>query len=88
MASTKPKKQAGAGEKRLVKKVNFAYLHRLSAGVSLLGFFVVIAAGIEAEARCMTIVSRAFLVILAVAFVTKVIVRVLAGYEEINSGQA
>lgn len=74
--------------KKVVKKVNFAPVHRLFAGVSMIGFFVVAAGGVMANLDMMTIVFRAFVVMLAVKLVSWVVIRVLASYEEINSGKA
>ena len=90
MASTKASKapKPEVVRQKLVKKVNFAYIHRLSSAVALLGFFVTVAAGLMAETRVITTVWRSFLVILAVGIITKVVIRILASYEEINSGKA
>jgi hypothetical protein len=70
------------------KVVRYAYIHRFAAAVSLLCFGVIVAAGMMAEARFVTIAFRAFVVTLAISVVSRVIVSILASYEEMNSGKA
>ena len=70
------------------KKVRYAYIHKFAAAVSLLCFGVIVAAGMMAEARFVTIAFRAFVVTLAISVVSRVIVSILASYEEMNSGKA
>ena len=79
-----------AGKREVIghKKVSFLWLHKLAAGVSLIAFLVVIAAGVMAEVSVFTIAFRALVVILAVSVVSRILVRVLATYEEMNSGKA
>lgn len=72
--------------KKLTRKVTYAGLHRLAAAVSLLAFFVILGAGIMAGASVVTMSIRAFIVIVTVGVVTKLITRILANYEEIQSG--
>ncbi len=72
---------------RPVKKVSFVYVHKVAAAVSLLAFGVIVAAGMMAEARFITIAFRAFLVFLVVAVISRVIVSILTSYEEMNSGK-
>jgi hypothetical protein len=74
--------------KKLVQKVNYAYVHKLSASVALLAFFVIMASGLMADASIISIVVKSFLVIIAVGLITRVVVSMLASYEEINSGKA
>lgn len=71
-----------------VKKTSYAYIHKGAAAVSLLAFGVIVAAGVMAEARFITIAFRAFVVFLAIAALSRIIVSILASYEEINSGKA
>lgn len=73
---------------RLVKRVNYTHLHKLAAATSLVAFFVVIAAGVMAEARVFTIAYRAVVVILVIGVVSRILIRILATYEEMNSGKA
>jgi len=69
------------------KKVRYVYIHKFAAAVSLLCFGVIVAAGMMAEARFVTIAFRAFVVTLAISVVSRVIVSILASYEEMNSGK-
>lgn len=73
---------------RLVKVVDFSYLHRLFAGVALIGFFVVCIAGLLADVSVITIMLRATGVMIVVKIISMVVIKVLASYEEMNSGQA
>lgn len=66
----------------------FAVVHRLAAAVSLVGFMVTILAGVMSEARVMTIVYRSVGVIFLIGVVSRIVIRVLASYEEMNSGKA
>lgn len=74
--------------KQVKKKVRFAYIHKTAAALALLCFGVIVAAGVIAEARFITIAFRAFVVILAISVLSRVIVSILASYEEMNSGEA
>ena len=74
--------------KKIIKRVSYSHVHRLAAATSLLAFFVVIAAGVMAEARVYTIAYRAVVVILAIGVVSRIVIRILATYEEMNSGKA
>lgn len=73
--------------KKNIRKVSYASLHKLSAGVSLLAFFVIVGAGISAGASVISMTMRAFIVIVTIGLVTKIVTKVLANYEEIQSGQ-
>jgi len=75
-------------QEKLTRKVSFAYVHKLAAAVSLLAFFVIIAAGIKAQSSVHTMVLRSCVVIIAVGLVARIVVRVLGSYEEINSGKS
>lgn len=75
-------------EKPTKKKVSFAYIHKLAAAVSLVAFLVIILGGVMNEVRTITIAYRALGVILAIGVVSRLLVRILATYEEINSGKA
>ena len=77
----KPRKKSAA-------KLRYEYIHRLSAGVALLSFAVVLAGGLMSEARVLTIVYRAVGVIVLISVITKVVTQILATYEEIHSGKA
>lgn len=73
---------------KLIKRVSYGHIHRLAAATSLLAFVVVIAAGLMAEARVYTIAYRAVVVILVIGVVSRILIRILATYEEMNSGKA
>jgi len=72
----------------LKRKVSFAGLHRLAAGVALLAFLVTLIAGLMAEVRISTILLRSVLVMLAVGVISRLVITILASYEEMNSGKA
>jgi hypothetical protein len=74
-------------EKKLVKKVSYSYIHKLAAGVSLIALFVVMIAGLLAEASVISIALRSVVVIVIVAFASRLIITILSSYEEMNSGQ-
>ena len=69
------------------RRVSYVYLQKLFAGVSLLAFMVVVIVGLLAQVSVVTIAFRSMIVILMVTIVSKIIVRILSTYEEINSGQ-
>lgn len=73
--------------KKLIKRVNYTHVHKIAAATSLLAFCVVIAAGVMAEARVYTIVYRSVAVILVIGVVSRILIRILATYEEMNSGK-
>ena len=75
-------------KKSIKKKVNFAYLHKLKAGVALLALFVIVAAGIIAEASTVAIAWRATLVIVVILVIAVIVEKVLLSYEEMHSGKA
>ena len=75
---------ASKGGNALTRRVSFVYLQKLFAGVSLIAFLVVSAAGVMAEVGVMTITFRALIVILAVSIVSRLLIRVLATYEEMK----
>ena len=76
------------GGKKITKKVTYDYVHRLAAAVSLLAFFVIVTAGVMASASVITMTMRSLVVIVVISFIARVVVRVLASYEEIHSGKA
>lgn len=85
--SPKVEKKSPKVETKLIKVVDFTYLHRLFAAVALIGFFVVCLAGMLAEVNVITMMLRATLVMVVIKFISWVVIRVLASYEEMNSGQ-
>ena len=70
------------------RKVTYAYLHKLAAAVQLIAFVVIILAGIMGKSSVTSVVVRSFVVLVVVSLVTRVITRILASYEEMNSGKA
>ena len=76
------------GIEKLVRTVDFTYLHRLFAAVALVGFFVVCIAGVLADVNMITMLLRATGVMIVVKLVSWIVIRILASYEEMNSGQA
>jgi len=76
-----------ADKKKHVRKVSYAYIHKLAAGVSLLALVVVMLAGIMAEASVVSISLRSVLVIIVISILSRVVIQILASYEEINSGK-
>jgi len=77
-----------AKKEKVTKKVSYIYLQRLIAAVSLLSFFVIAAAGVMSNVGVITIAIRAFLVILVIGIIGRLVVQVLATYEEMSSGQS
>ena len=74
-------------DKKLSKRVKYSGLHRLIAGVSLIAFVVSILGGVMAEARITTITVRALIVMLVIAGISRIVMRVIASYEEMNGGK-
>lgn len=84
MAKAQGKKK---GQGRLTKRVSFLYIQKLAAGTSLLAFFVILLSGLLAEVSLPTLLFRACIVILVISVISRILIRVLASYEEINSSQ-
>jgi hypothetical protein len=72
----------------LKKTIKFGLFHRLAAAVALLGFVVTLISGIMADVPMITIVYRAVLVVIAVGVISRVVIQLVASYEEMNSGKA
>ena len=68
-------------------RISYVGVHKLAAGVALICFSVILAAGIQAGVSIITITYRALLAILAVGLISRVVVSILATYEEIHSGK-
>lgn len=75
--------------KKKIKKRSAQYtgIKKLFAGVALLAFLVTIVAGLRAEVRFITIAYRATGAMLVVFIICRVIIKIIAGYEEMNSGK-
>jgi|GEM_PF-4818458 len=78
-----------AGKKKKQKKGSqkYAVFHKLKALICLIAFFVVLVAGLGAQVSLTTIVFRAFLVILAVLVISRVVLQIIVTSEEMNSGE-
>lgn len=73
--------------KKLVRKVDFTGVHKLKAGVCLITFFVVLASGLKAQVSIMTILMRATLAVMFIVLVSRIVIQMLATYEEIHGGK-
>jgi len=71
---------------RIVKKVNYHIVDKWISGISLVYFCVVMIAGFIQDAGVITITKRSLAVILILVFIKIVFVKILANYEEMNSG--
>jgi len=69
------------------KIVKFPHVHKMLAGISLLVFTVTMIAGMQAHARFTTITFRALVAMLVVAFIGRIVLRLIASYEEIHGGK-
>jgi hypothetical protein len=72
---------------KLSKTVKFPHVHKMLAGISLLIFTVTMIAGMRADARFITITVRALVAMVIVALIGRVVVRLIASYEEIHGGK-
>lgn len=70
-----------------VKKVSFVFMQKLAAAVSLLALAVIVAAGVMGGARVITITYRAAGVIVVIGVISRIVIRILESYEEMNSGK-
>jgi len=79
-----------AAKKKAVslKGDRFLAFKKLLAGVSMMAFVVITVAGIRAEARFVTIAYRATAIMLIILVVNRILIKILSGYEEMNSGKA
>ena len=73
---------------KLTKKVSYSYLHKMSAGVSLLAVVVIIAAGVMGQASTLSIAFRSAAVIIVVGVISRIVEKILLGYEEMHGGKA
>ena len=79
---------AKPAQKKRVRKVSYKAIHKLANGVVLLAFMVILVAGLMAGVSMFLITFRAFVVWLVVVAVTRMVVSILAAYEEMSSGKA
>ncbi len=76
-----------AADKKAVKRISFVYLQKLQAGVCLLALCVMLASGLMSSVPVTTICWRAALVMIGVIAITRIIISILANYEEINASE-
>jgi len=81
-----PSKKKKKGETR--KSDRFLYIKTLSHVTNLIACLVWMIGGIKVGARTGTIVYHCMMTVVVVGFVSWVVTRVMASYEEINSGKA
>ena len=62
-------------------------LQKFKAVLTLLSFFVVIAAGVQAGATLGTIIWRATIVAVAIALLSRVLLQIFVTSEEMNRGE-
>lgn len=77
-----------AGNKKVVKRVSFLFMQKLAASVFLLSFIVLVVGGMMGGARIITITYRAAGVLIVIGAITRVIIKILESYEEMNSGKS
>ncbi len=70
--------------KRIKRSSKLNYVHRIAAATCLVGFLVIILGGIFQGVRTSTMIWRSLWVILAVIAISRVIIKVIATYEEMN----
>ena len=73
--------------RKIIKKVSFVFMQKLAASVSLLSLLVITAAGIMGGSRIITITYRAALVVVVIGILTRILIKILENYEEMNSGK-
>lgn len=64
------------------------FFHKIAAGIALIAFVVVIAAGLMAEASIESIVYRSSIVLFVVLFIKRIVLRAWVSFEEISRGKA
>lgn len=97
MADKKDKKGKKEGnQKALVRKVSYTYVKRLMNAVSLLVFVVIIVASLQGTPSLdissisfalLSATCKAFWVMICIGVFTRILIRILVTYEEMNSGQ-
>lgn len=79
-------KAKGADAQTRIKR--YTFIHKYSVGVSILTFFLIIIQGLRAEVSVITITYRTVAVCLAIYVLTRIIVKAIASFEEINNGES
>ena len=75
-------------DKKLIKTIKFPMVHKFLCSLSLICFVVVIIGGLSAQARFLTITFKAMVVMVCIALISRIVMRVISTYEEMNSGEA
>lgn len=75
--------------KKLKKRIGTSHVmvHKLAAGVCLLGFLVVAVSGFSAGSQVSSIAYRMLLITMVVAVVSRVVITIFQHSEEMNSGK-
>lgn len=78
-----------SNNKKKKGKINteLVLIQKLAAGVSLLALAVITAVGIVSRVSVTTIAIRATIVVIVVGFITRLLLKIVSTYEEMNSGQ-
>ncbi|MCB0340175.1 MAG: hypothetical protein KDD53_11255 [Bdellovibrionales bacterium] len=77
---------ASESKAQLTRKTRYVLFHKLAAGLSLVAFVVVIVGGFMEGVGIMTITWRACIVMIAISFITRILMRVWATLEEAKGG--
>jgi hypothetical protein len=75
---------AGDKDKKLIKKISLAWLHKLKAGIALLALIVMTISGVTNGVSFITIGFRSCLVILIIIGICRFLVSIFTTYEDIN----
>lgn len=73
--------------KKVVRKVSFVWIHKLACGVFLLAFAVMCVSGMGGGAGIVWTLLRTGVVGLVIWAVTRIVIKILESYEEMNSGK-
>lgn len=71
---------------RVALNQRYKSFHKFTCALSLVCFAVVVAAGLKAEVRTFTVVWRSLIVILSIAFISRMLLKVWTSFEEMNHG--
>lgn len=88
MAGKKKQQQVPPPEPKIIRRVSYVPVQKLMAGVALLCFIVTAISGVMAEVGVVTVAFRASVVILVIGMIGRLVVRILATYEEMSSGKS
>lgn len=65
-------------------RVDYGFLRKLVASVSIIALIVIIVGGLLSGARLITVVYRAFVIMTVAKFIGMLLIKVLVNYEEIG----